>query len=250
MKISCISDIHVDKSAGEPYALLIKFMEHPKVEESDRVAFLGDIFDHLTGEHYGYIGKYPRFFDKIAELIKSGKHVHFVEGNHDFHFQKTFGKFLKSKLEPNEMGRFHYEKKGFVLPVEGTKIMFCHGDELDLGNKAYRRWKKIYSSSLFGFFISKILTFKTVESIGERASENSRRRNRPVFNYEKEKAKYRKAADEFMEKNGLDCVVSGHTHILDDYRSKSGYYINIGFPPKDKTFTRVGEDGVERIELL
>lgn len=225
------------------------FITHPKTLESERVMFLGDVFDHLTGEHRGYLEKYQDFFEKVSELISNKKHVYFLEGNHDFHFGRTFTSYLKRKLGPASLEYFHYKKKGFELYSNGTKYFFCHGDDLDTENVSYKRWKKIYTSKTFGLFISHILTYKIVETLGDKASNNSREKSAITFDFEKEKSKYRKAAKIFLENNSYDCLIAGHTHIEDSIEWNGKSYHNIGFPPKSKSFLFIGKDGVERVAL-
>ncbi|MBC77342.1 MAG: hypothetical protein CME64_15160 [Halobacteriovoraceae bacterium] len=248
MSISCISDIHVTTVDSKQYALLLSFIRHEKVQNSKRVMFLGDIFDHLTGEHHQYLEKYSEFFNEVAKLLDKGVRVYYLEGNHDFHFKRTFNSALK-KLCSNSanLSNFQYSS----VPVEvinGNKsITFCHGDDLDLNNKAYQRWKKIYSSKAFGFFISNLLPYKLVEHIGDKASSNSRERGKASFVYDQEKAKYREAAKEFLENIGGQILVAGHTHIPDIYSWNGKTYANIGFPPRDNEFLFIENGKLQKV---
>ncbi|MEX1099601.1 MAG: metallophosphoesterase, partial [Bacteriovoracaceae bacterium] len=233
MSISCISDIHVRRPDDEAYQLLLQFLGHPKVKESDSVAFLGDVFDHLTGEHEGYLEKFKQFFQKVEELLVAGKRVYFIEGNHDFHFKKTFHKRLARTLNRSELDSFSYARGSLTIELGAKRHLLFHGDLLDSENKAYMRWKKIYSSKPFGFFISHILPFSIVEKIGDKASENSRERSKDSFNYHKEKEKYRQAVQVFGADLNVDRIIGGHTHIQDEFFWKDKAYYNIGYPLKD-----------------
>lgn len=250
MRVSCISDIHAANPNGEAYKLLLKFLDHPLVRSSERISMLGDVFDHLTGEHSEHLQKYQEFFEKTVELLKAGKRVDYIEGNHDFHFGKTFKLYLSKRLSSEEIARFGYHRSGFILDVGDKKAFLCHGDDLDLENLAYRRWKRIYSSQLFGFFISKVMTYKMVEAIGQKASDDSRKRGSESFNRERERKKYRLAAESFLPAKDADIMVSGHTHIKDDHYWEAYSYHNIGFPLKDRSFLLLGAEGVERVPLL
>ena len=227
----------------------MRFLNSDEVHRSERVALLGDVFDHLTGEHEGYLQKFQPFFERIVEILKAGKHVYFIEGNHDFHFRATFSRYLKKNLDKESFERFYYGQNGFELKLGERKVLFCHGDLLDWENKAYMRWKRIYSSKIFGFFISKFMSFKLVESIGEKASQDSRERGKQSFDHTKEKEKYRLAAQEYMELKGIDALVAGHTHIQDDFFWENRSYHNIGFPLRDKSFVVYSENGLERFPL-
>jgi len=213
------------------------------------VALLGDVFDHLTGEHREYGDKYSAFFDKVSVHLNEGRTVLFLEGNHDFHFEKTFKEILSQRTDKKAMDLFIYQRGIFTANIGARKVALCHGDQMDESNPAYKRWKNIYTSKAFGFFISKVLTFSIVESIGSKASNNSRQRGLSSFDPIREKAKYRAAASELLKKNSWDYLVAGHTHIADDFDMDGKTYLNIGFPPKDKSFLRLGPDGVERVSL-
>lgn len=249
MYISAISDVHVGKTGHSHYQTLLKFLDHPKTRASSMVALLGDVFDHLTGEHLEYGEKYREFFEKISEHLQEGRTVLFLEGNHDFHFEKTFKDILRPMVGNKAMELFIYERGIFTARVGKKKVALCHGDQMDESNPAYKRWKTIYTSKTFGFFISKVLTFSMVESIGAKAANNSRQRGSSSFDPVKEKAKYRAAASEMLQNNQWDYLVAGHTHIADEYEKEGKTYFNIGFPPRDKSFLMLGPDGAERISL-
>ncbi|MCO4753022.1 MAG: hypothetical protein KC478_01000, partial [Bacteriovoracaceae bacterium] len=86
-----------------------------------------------------------------------------------------------------------------------------------------------------------------VKSIGEKASADSKERGKQSFNFQREKAKYRLAAKEFLNGCGVDRLIAGHTHIADDYEWEEKGYHNVGYPPKDKVFLKLDKDGVERV---
>lgn len=250
MYISAISDVHVGKTNHSHYETLLSFLDHPETKSSSIVALLGDVFDHLTGEHEEYGEKFSAFFDKIASHLEAGRTVLFVEGNHDFHFEKTFRKILADKVGEKAMELFIYHKGLFTVRIGAQKVALCHGDQMDESNPAYKRWKTIYTSKAFGFFISKVLNYSMVEAIGSKAANNSRQRGSQSFDPTKQKAKYRALATELLKNGQWDVLVAGHTHILDDYKTDGKQYLNIGFPPRDKNFLKIGPEGPRRISLV
>lgn len=248
MKIACISDVHASKPEGKNYQVLMSFLNHTEVDKADAIGLLGDVFDHLTGEHSQYLKKYESFYKKLEDHLKAGKTIFIVEGNHDFHFEKI-SKRRFSHLPSEQRNNFKYIRGSFSYKIGNETYLFCHGDQLDEQNKAYMRWKRIYSSKAFGFFISKILTFKIAESIGEKASENSRERGKSSFEYERVKNHYREMAKNYLSESKYSRMVAGHTHIIDEYEFDGKTYLNIGFPPKDEMFLMISPEGHERISL-
>lgn len=250
MSISCISDIHVTTSKSKQYAILLNFLKNEKVRKSEKIMFLGDVFDHLIGEHKQYISKFKEFFIEIAKLLDDGKEVYFLEGNHDFHFGKTFTSALYELCENKKnIANFIYSNSPVQIQSNSKSLTFCHGDDLDIDNKSYQRWKRIYSSRIFGIFISKVLPYNLVTYLGDKASSDSRERGRIKFDYNREKAKYREAAKNYLTKNATDILVAGHTHIIDKVTWSEKTYVNIGFPLRDQKFLHIVKGEIEMISI-
>ena len=119
MQFVSISDLHIKKSGDEASKLFLHFCNHEFTKNSDRVYFLGDIFELLIGDHYSYTKKYAFFFEEIVKLLDSGKEVIFLEGNHDFHFKKIAYKYFKKHTE--NWSKFRYEKHGEIFETSGKR---------------------------------------------------------------------------------------------------------------------------------
>lgn len=248
MKLSFISDLHIQNDTDEAAELLKLFLKSDEVQSSDHVYLLGDIFEFLVGEHKSYIKEYPTIFNSITSLISRNIKVTFIEGNHDFHFQKTFTNHILS--EGLDSSLFEYRTEGEYLKLNGEKLYFCHGDEVDYYNVAFKRWKRIYTSLGLRILVSYILPYWLLNKIGHSASKDSKRRGNKTFNFEKAKLKYRIGAEALLKERDLDGVVCGHTHIQEIYSIKDvGLYINCGFPLRNKNFIHFNGNSWEKINL-
>jgi len=246
MKYSFISDLHINDSDDESALILERFINHEKVSDSNVVVFLGDIFDLLIGEHDPYTQKYSLFFKSIAGFIADGKEVVFVEGNHDFHFEKTIKKYLLTQVQNHQ--NFHYLREGKILNLNGNKYYYCHGYEVDYYNIHFRRWFKIYTSSIFNFLISKVLTYSLIQRLGAWASQNSKKRGKKTFNYEQMRAKYLEGAKELIREKKVKGVIAGHTHVEEFWTFPDGsIYLNCGFPAKHKHFIHYNGTEFEKV---
>lgn len=234
MKYAFFSDLHIKETDDIQTNLFIKFCQSKEVQESEHIILLGDMFDLLIGEHRGYIKKFSSFFDEIIKLIDSGKKVTYLEGNHDYHVQKTFLKFIKKNSKNHSL--FKYRKDGDYIKDHNMNIYYCHGDEVDYYNQYFKRWKRIYTSKWFSIFVSYIMPYFLIEYLGKKASQNSKSRGKRTFDYEKMKDKYRAGAKALATERGVDIIISGHTHIEDDFEFNGKRYINNGFPLKHKKF--------------
>lgn len=237
MKAFIVSDIHVKNPKDKGASFLEKFLHLCEEHDVERIYFLGDIFDHMVGDHFQYIKKYYFFFESLKKLIKQGKEIYFFEGNHDFHLDGVFKYFFKTNELDDSL--FTYSK-GFVIhEFQDLKVWLGHGDDLDYLNNAYKRWKSIYTSNQFKFFISKILSFEILQKFGAWASRDSKRRGKKTFNFTAARNKYREGA-RVISQTGVDYIVAGHTHILEnfseEYKGNKFIYLNNGFPIKDGYF--------------
>lgn len=236
MIISTISDVHVKNEKDHAHELLLKFMNHPQTLESDLIIFLGDIFDHMFGSHFEYLEKFNIFFEKLADLLKCGKKIIYMEGNHDFYNKKLFQEFIKrNNLDSYD---FEYLIGEYTIDLEGTKVQFTHGDDIEIDNPTYKRYKKFITSNIFKFASDLLLSFKMVEKIGENASNKSRKHGASYFNENANKLRFRKSAE--LQAHNYDIIVCGHSHIQENYRfelnNRKCLYINNGFLPRDKCF--------------
>ena len=248
MKLSSISDVHITPNNPERFNLFKKFCESKEVQESNIVVLLGDIFDIMIGNKKGYIRKYNEFFQLIGQLLKQDKKLYIVEGNHDFHTKELFYDYI-SKNFPEYINLLIHVKNETSILLNGKKIYVGHGDILDHKNDAFKRWKVIYSSKSFKFFVEKILPFSLVEYLGHRASRNSKKRSKSSFNYKEAQDKYRDGFHELVSKEEYDIVLTGHTHIKEDYTFKNTKLLNNGFFPSTKEFIYIDEQTSSLVKL-
>ena len=247
MKCSFISDIHIRHEGDKGSKVLEAFLSHKITQESDKVFFLGDIFEVLIGEHKTYIEEYPTFFNGIIDLVNSGKEVIFIEGNHDFHFKKVITDYISEKTT---RGSFHYLLKGEDIILNDKKYYYCHGYEVDYHNKYFKRWHRVYTSSIFSFFVSNILTHKLIKKLGESAAKDSKRRGKKSFDKKVMEDRYIEGAKSLIKEKNIQGVIAGHTHINAFHTFEDEkIYINCGFPIRDKHFLAFNGESFEKVEL-
>lgn len=235
MKIAFISDLHIKSVGDTAHKTLNKFFENPLVKECTDIYLLGDIFDLLVGDHHEHILEYKEVFISICEQLDSGKNVFYIQGNHDFRFEKQLLSFIKKNSQYDK--NFNFLVEGHIREIDGKRVYICHGDEVDFYNNAFKRWKRVYTSEGFNFFVSRVLSYKALKHIGDWASGNSKSRGSKTFDKELAKQKYIEGAKALISKMQVAGVVSGHTHIEEHKIYKDGtFYINNGFPARDKKF--------------
>ncbi|WP_084703645.1 UDP-2,3-diacylglucosamine diphosphatase [Bacteriovorax sp. Seq25_V] len=237
MNIYTISDVHI-KPDGQNVDIMKKFLALP-FEQNDSIYLLGDIFDLMIGPHNEYYKEYDWFFGRIKELLSQGIKVKYFEGNHDFHVEKLFQnvgvKVYKAPL-----------KKSF----HDKKILFCHGDEIEIGNPTYKKYKNFITSKPLNFIANKIMPYSLLNFIGVNASKKSRKRNKSRYGNPQENLKirdsFRDAAEIASKEYGVEVVICGHSHYMDYFESDTLIYANNGYVPYTQSYIRISD----KIEIL
>ena len=160
----------------------------------------------------------------------------------NFHIQNLYKKFflVNSELDSNlfKMDSF------FEIQDSNKKMYFCHGDDIELNNPNYRRYKKLVSSLPVRYYANYLMPHFMIKSIGEYSSEKSRQRNNLRYNVESDlsevKENFRNSAEYLFQKNSAQIIVCGHSHVKDLYVSKNGFeYVNNGYAQHSKTYISI-----------
>ncbi|MBC7429697.1 MAG: metallophosphoesterase family protein [Bacteriovorax sp.] len=242
MKFAAISDVHVKRSGDPAEVLLLAFLRNPDVQSSDVIFLLGDIFDLMIGPHTQYFVRYQDYFDEIKKLIKNGKQICYVEGNHDFHLKDLYRKFFEvnSDLDKNLFSMAPY----FEFFDADKKLYFAHGDDIELGNPSYRAWKALVTSHPLRYYANYLMPHFLIKVIGEYSAEKSRKRNNKRYSTETDltpiKNNFRFSTETFFKKHPRQIIVLGHSHVKDHYISVNGFeYVNNGYAQHSETYISI-----------
>lgn len=242
MKFAAISDVHVKRAGDQAEDLLLAFLRNPDVQSSDVIFLLGDIFDLMIGPLSQYFVRYQAYFDELKNLIKNGKRICYVEGNHDFHINSLYRKFFQvhSDLDASLFSM----APSFEFVDAGKKIYLAHGDDIELGNPSYRLFKSIVQSPPLRYYANNLMPHFLIKGIGEYSAEKSRKRNNKRYSTEADltpvKENFRFSAEVFFKKNPFHIMVLGHSHVKDHYRSPLGFeYVNNGYAQHTKTYISI-----------
>ena len=164
-----------------------------------------------------------------------------MEGNHDFHLRRLFEDYLKE-------GSFTHHTKPFVEEHEGQKFLVCHGDEIELENPSYERYRKIIKSNIIKSLANGIVPHSFIKSVGERASHTSRKYS---ANYENQvvRDKFVRSARQACEDYGVQKTIFGHSHLTEHIKEDNFEYINNGFFPNSKCFSVFENGEFKKIDL-
>lgn len=234
MKVSAISDVHVKIPHDDADRLLCHFLTNSLVIDSDYILLLGDIFDLMCGPHEEYLQRFDHIFNLMDQLVKKGKKVLFFEGNHDVHLERLF----KKRWPQGEVSLSQYAQ---VETIGGKTYYFSHGDEHEIENVSYQRYKNLILSTPLKFVANYIMPYAVLNYIGERASKMSRKRGSKDYNEELIRETFRKGVTQ-TTKGEYNFVLGGHSHVKDVYTiNDKSTYINNGYALKSKTFLYIND---------
>lgn len=242
MKFSAISDIHV-KTAGDPAEdLLLAFLRNPDVQSSDIIFLLGDIFDLMIGPHSQYFARFQNYFAEFRKIIASGKKICYTEGNHDFHLRNLYKKFFAVHKELDSA--LFSMAPHFEYIDAGKTMYFCHGDDIELNNPTYKKYKAIVTSPPLRYVANNLMPHFVMKNIGEYSAEKSRKRNNKRYVTEVDltpvRDNFRESAEVFHRKHPKQIIVCGHSHVKDHYISENGFeYVNNGYAQHTKTYISI-----------
>ncbi|MFG1494032.1 UDP-2,3-diacylglucosamine diphosphatase [Halobacteriovorax sp. ZH4_bin.1] len=228
-----ISDIHVkwDQKNSE---YLKKFLAI-NFNENDRIYLLGDIFDLMVGSYQEYEEQYDWFFNRIKEITARGIPIYYIQGNHDFHIEDLLmdnGIIVKTKP--------------FVEIINNQKVLFCHGDEIEIENFSYQVWRGFIRSYPLALISKYVFNYKIVKVIGDYLSHKSRQRNEKRYGQTQLNGsirdKFRKSAKIASSEYNVDVIICGHSHFQDEFKSDNFSYYNCGYVPVSNKYLLINEN--------
>ncbi|MDA8791711.1 metallophosphoesterase [Bacteriovoracaceae bacterium] len=245
MKTAVISDVHIKDNSCERNDFFKSFLTKCIEFEVKNIILLGDILDVYHGNYSQFNDFYSNYFKALEKFSLNNPNItiYLVDGNHDIHYSKST--VLSDKIISKGMG--------FDLELFGKKINFYHGDYLDYQNSFYRRYRKFINSSFFKNVFPRVVPFGFVQKTAQKASTSSKDSSKKYFDRQKYKEKYRKAAETLCYNMVTDYLVTGHTHIKDNYEfeidGKPQIYINNGDSFYEKTFLSISDEGIKFVQI-
>lgn len=252
MKVSIISDLHIKEPSQDSYQLLLSFLNNAVVKNSTHIVFLGDIFDMMLGGHAEYFDKYSEFFLDIKDKLgHSQQKIIFIEGNHDYHLDNLFIKFRqKYNINKNDLILRHED---FSLTSGTKKIHFAHGDNIFVGSRLDLKYRQVVRSRFIKILAEDFFSFKSLEAIGQWASNLSRKKSTQKYttNYNETfiRDAYREAAKTLLQQQAADYLICGHSHIKDMFEIENKLYANCGYLPNSQVFLYMQDEKLEFLDL-
>jgi UDP-2,3-diacylglucosamine hydrolase len=211
VKAYFLSDIHIS-SIEEPktHWLLDFFRTIKSTNDMSHLYLMGDIFDLWVAGHKYFVDRFLAVIEELRRLKSLGVEIHYFEGNHDLYLDHFFGKVCGFQI--------HRSSANFNLG--GLRVRAEHGDEMDPNDRGYIFLRWLLRTPVLEWLAPRLPEWIVVW-LGERMSAASRHYTSEVKTISQEKTRevFRRHA-EAVWNNGTayDLLVSGHVHVIDDYK--------------------------------
>jgi UDP-2,3-diacylglucosamine hydrolase len=228
MKDIFLADAHLGSPDDPNYRYLLDFLDG-LCGEVRNLFLLGDLFEFWSNFKHAPTNYHP-VLETLDKLIAAGANITWVEGNHDFHLQRYFGKRTGYRILPD----------GGKVELDGKQIYIGHGDLVDRNNHNYLKLRKVLRSGVIAW-LTGILPLSVLDKIAARMSNESKKRRR-TYDRRAELAPMLEAHAERMIEDGVSAVFTGHYHTPMEKNLPGGVMIALGDWIHDYSYA-VHEDG-------
>lgn len=190
-----LSDIHL----GSKDCKADNVLKVLKKVKAKKIIIAGDLFDHHN--LYRFKKSHWQVLSKIRKLSKKTKIIYLI-GNHCF-LKAEFMSILLGLKCDNE----------YKLELNNKKILIVHGDIFDIYFSKYKLLTNAVIKSYY--FIRKYTPFADEFFSIFKSRSNS---------FIEKSSKVKENALKYIDKNGFDLVICGHTHVPEVCEK----YINLG----------------------
>jgi UDP-2,3-diacylglucosamine hydrolase len=192
---------------------------------------LGDLFEFWL-EYGRAIPKLGfRALAELAELSRTGTHIGYLKGNHDFWFKDFWQR---------ELGAEAADELDVML--DGKRVYLAHGDSLDRA-LVPRVFRALVRSRVNGWFYS-LLHPDIGIGLAHAVASVSRAGSRKPGIVEDMAAFARGKLE-----SGFDIVILGHSHVPELRQMNRGTYLNLGDWVNHFTYGVI-RDGVPSLEVF
>jgi UDP-2,3-diacylglucosamine hydrolase len=204
-----VSDAHIGGSSPEAEQRLYRFFESIR-GEANSLYILGDLFEFW----FEYRRAIPKLgfqaLAELAELSRTGTHIGYLKGNHDFWFKDFWRR---------ELGAEAADERDVKL--DGRRVYLAHGDSLDRA-LVPRIFRTLMRSRFNGWLYS--LLHPDVGIGLAHAVANVSRAGTHKPGIVEGMAEFARGKLE----SGFDVVILAHSHVPELRQMGGGTYMNIG----------------------
>ena len=216
-----VSDIHLTDVESDKAQILLNFIKelNKKAESEIQLFFVGDIFDLWVHDYNYFTNKFKPIIDELKAFTNQGQKLYYFEGNHDLYLKTFWEKEVKAQVITEEA----------YFDLNGLKVRVEHGDLSDPEDKGYL-FLRAFLRNPFIKFIFTHLPGVFIAWLGKKMSKASRKYTSDIKTTTEDvsKAKTIDYAHKCYQLQPFDLMITGHTHVFDDYQGEHFRSINLG----------------------
>jgi UDP-2,3-diacylglucosamine hydrolase len=200
MRTIFIADAHLTAPADRNYRLLIRFLAELE-GNTESLFIMGDLFDFWLGFPSHPFREYDAVLGALESLVRSGCHLVYFEGNHDFHLGHVFRDRLGAEIHAGPA----------VMRVQGKRLFLCHGDQINQADRGYRLLRLLLHNRLVAAAITHF-----PPALALVIKERLQHKSRAGYQAKIDRWDYRRIILEFagsVRETDCDGMVTGHFHL-------------------------------------
>lgn len=233
-EIIIIADAHLGTREGD-IEQMVSFIQSLDPLQS-KIVFLGDLFHIWAGPEKYHKPHITFLLDELHRYIKAGGETNLIVGNRDVLFNRF--EHNSQYLPFNKIANDYLN-----LKLGKFKILFNHGDLVNINDKKYQKWRAFVKHPLFEFAMN-ILPASVgnkVFSSGEKNLKNTNKVFRKAFPFQE----WEQYIDQSFQKYEFDFLFIGHFHPETQIENKHKNSTAIVVPDwcSNRSYGRLTEDG-------
>lgn len=196
MTVYIISDLHLSESHAESSRLFFNFLNATH-DSACKLYILGDLFEYWVGDDIQ-----GSFVNKVITAIRKysvGKEIYFIAGNRDFLIGREFAAACNMKILPDPC----------CHTIDGTKILFSHGDILCQADRNYQRYRNFVQHP-----ISKKIFLKMPQNLRQKIAKALRKNSAKRYKLKQyDDSICSKTTMQLLNQHNSNILIHGHTHV-------------------------------------
>jgi UDP-2,3-diacylglucosamine hydrolase len=224
MRTIFIADAHLAEPTDLNYRLMLRFLQELK-GNTETLYILGDMFDFWLGFPDNPFRQYDQILDALLALKNSGCRLVYFEGNHDFHLGPVFRDQLGAEIHTGP----------HTSIIHGKRIFLCHGDQINLQDRGYRRLRTILRHPIVKTAVRYI-----PPSLAMAVKARLQHSSRSEYQVKAARWDYREIVRGFaasLRTEGCQGLVTGHFHLAYCEKSADGSFTTLSLGDWMKMFT-------------
>lgn len=200
MRTIFLADAHLTSPDDLNYSLLLRFLRDLE-GNAESLFIMGDLFDFWLGFPSQPFHQFDAVLNALQALKRSGCHLVYFEGNHDFHLGDIFRNRLEADIHTGPA----------ILTLQGRRLFLCHGDQINRADHGYRLLRMILHNRITAAAVNRF-----PPALALTIKERLQRTSKAGYHVKTNRWNYREIIRAFARsarEQGCQGLITGHFHL-------------------------------------